>query len=933
MAGEVTDPRVKAILLGGGAMAAGAPFVAGAMSGSQRPIDRARASRIARAAPASRGVLGTLGRFSGPVGAAAGMLMPSQLGDGTLQGNEQMLDPTLNRSMFGGQPPQAAGTGITSGLETTPEQEAEMEGTLSELAGGLQSMNDDIDNAEDYVGIMNAIRGDDQSIEQRRSELAGYIGKDDAGKTPESALTLIQPSLTLLDSADQGSQEEGGAIADDGIMSMLGELGGQGAMQGAADAMQGGQPMQAPGQGEAMARMAMGEQPVRMNLGGLGSDAKADMSAYTKGTNPYPITDLTKTLPVNSDNLSMLQALLGDIPKAKTTAELLPQYQELYKDSGKAYELNPYIAGLQLASAVANAPKGGLLTSILAPETIKAVSDPILQMAQAKGQGDLLAKKAAMEAASSSRDKETAARQAYTVAAIPKLMDGSFSIVGGEGGRYLLNSQTGAYSSIDGSVKYDAITLSDGRTALYNPREPSDVQYLGDKKGTNKFDLKPVLGGALVFNKETGHTDYRPIDNMPIDYTVHGNAENGFFKMDKAGNVTPLGEDQTGIKPGFKPTDLQKNISALNDARSTLRRMIDENVSPTNQDYINAKNTVETLAAELTPMKGSEFERLMNERAKGIYETTAGSAAAKQKAVDAFRMKSIDGYITAKNTVNLQYNPNQAVDKEFAELFGSQIKGIQEGAASAQALAGLSEQATIASERFQTGAFAETRLSLLKMADAIGGRDRLKSLMGESSYNSVFDPANNDVPSGELLRSVGSRFAVMLAEAFPGNLNQSEVDLIKTAGSNIGVSRAGLKVLQRAFEKASARAAQEQEYATAFNLDPANKNLGAKELYAKFNQGLNEIRANNAVITQEDISGAEADATAAQAGGLQLQDTSGNEFNLTATDALMFEQVKKYPDKASFLADWPNIKSTNPSIANHDASAAFDMLFPLSRKP
>ena len=181
------------------------------------------------------------------------------------------MDPVLQRAMFSGQAPQvpqAAGTGITSGLETTPEQEAEMEGTLAEIAGGLQSMNDDIDNAEDYVGIMNAIRGDDQSIEQRRSELAGYIGKEDAGKTPESALTLIQPSLTLLDSAEQGSQEEGGAIADDGIMSMLGELGGQGAMQGAADAMQGGQPMQAPGQGEAIMRMAMGEQPVMRSDGG-----------------------------------------------------------------------------------------------------------------------------------------------------------------------------------------------------------------------------------------------------------------------------------------------------------------------------------------------------------------------------------------------------------------------------------------------------------------------------------------------------------------------------------------------------------------------------------------------------------------------------------------------------------------------------------------
>ena len=219
------------------------------------------------------------------------------------------------------------------------------------------------------------------------------------------------------------------------------------------------------------------------------------------------------------------------------------------------------------------------------------------------------------------------------------------------------------------------------------------------------------------------------------------------------------------------------------------------------------------------------------------------------------------------------------------------------------------------------------------MADAIGGRDRLKSLMGESAYNSVFDPANNDVPSGELLKSVGARFAVMLAEAFPGNLNQSEVDLIKTAGSNIGVSRAGLKVLKKAFEKASQRAAEEQEYATKFNLDPANKNLGAKELYAKFNKGLAEIRAKNQVITQEDISGAETETEAAAAGSIQLVDTSGNEFNLKGADALMFEQVKKYNDKQSFLADWPNIKATNPSIANHNASAAFDMLFPLSRKP
>jgi len=805
------------------------------------------------------------------------------------------MDPVLQRAMFRGQPPQAAGTGITSGLETTPEQEAQMESVLGDVAGQLKEMNDGIDNADDFVGIMNAIRGDNQSIEQRRNELAGYIGKEDAKDTPESALTLIQPSLTLLEATEQGSPETDDVSMNEGIMSAL---------------------TQAPGQGEAMARMAMGEQPVMRAAGTPPTDAGGE--TVTSGLNKFGI----------------LEKLLEQVPDAKTQADFLPMYQELYKDSAKAYELNPYISGLQLAAAIANAPKGELISSILAPETIKAVSDPILEMAKARGQGDLLAKKAAIEAAQKSSAAETSAKQAIRTAGVSKLLEGgNFDIIEKGGKAFRLNKDTGDYTDLGSNTKYDTVTLGDGRVAVINPRDKNDVTYLGTAKSENKFSMTPVLGGALVFNKQTGHTDFKPLDKMPVDFTVHGNAENGFFKMDKAGNVTPLGENETGIKPGFKPTELQKNIAALNDARSSLRKMIDENVSPDNQDYINAKNTVETLAAELTPIKGSEFERLLAERAKGIYETTQGTAEAKQKAVDAFRMKAIDNYITAKNTVAMNYNPNEAVDKEFAELFGSQIKGIQEGAANAAKLSGLAEQATIGAERFQTGAFAETRLSLLKMADAIGGRDRLKSLMGESAYNSVFDPANNDVPSGELLKSVGARFAVMLAEAFPGNLNQSEVDLIKTAGSNIGVSRAGLKVLKKAFEKASQRAAEEQEYATKFNLDPANKNLGAKELYAKFNKGLAEIRAKNQVITQEDISGAETETEAAAAGSIQLVDTSGNEFNLKGADALMFEQVKKYNDKQSFLADWPNIKATNPSIANHNASAAFDMLFPLSRKP
>ena len=806
------------------------------------------------------------------------------------------MDPVLQRAMFQGQAPRAAGTGITSGLETSPEQEAQMEEVMGDMSGMMQSMADGIDNASDYAGIMNAIRGDDQSIDQRRGELAQLIGKSDAEKTPESALTLIQPSLTLLEATDQGSPDTPEPVIEEGILSTLGKAGEQ---------------------GEALARMEMGEQPV-MRAAGTPQTAAGGETITTPGT----------------DKFGIMQKLLEQVPTAKTQADFLPMYEELYKDSAKAYELNPYIAGLQLASAVANAPKGELLSSVLAPGTIKAVSDPILEMAKAKGQGDLLAKKAAIEAAQKSTAAETSAKQAIQTAAIPQLLKGgNFDIIEKAGKAYRLNKDTGEYMDLGGSTKYKSHTMPDGRVALYDERDPTQVTYLGDRKGENIYDSKLVPGGgALVTNKQTGHVDYKPLDNMPVNYTVHGNQKGGFFKMDQAGNVTPLTETQTGVKTGPAPTDLVKNIETLNNSRTKLAGMIESNTPTTNQDYINTKNTVEILAKEITPLANSEFERLLDERTQGVYNATQGSAEAKQQAADKFRMAAIDKYITAKQTVSQQYNPNEAIDKEFAELYGTQIKGIQEGAASAQQLAGLSEQATIAAERFQTGAFAETRLSLLKMADALGGRDTLKSLMGESAYNSVFDPANNDVPSGELLKSVGARFAVMLAEAFPGNLNQSEVELIKTAGSNIGVSREGLGVLQKAFQKASARAVKEQEYAINFAKNEEYRSLSPEAKYAKFNEGLAEIRAQNAVITQDDISGAEQDSETAAAGSIDVVDTSGAAFTLPPEEALLFEQVKRYPTKAAFLADWPNIKTANPTIANMNASAGYDTLFPLSRQ-
>jgi len=822
------------------------------------------------------------------------------------------MDPVLQRAMFSGQAPrvpQAAGTGITSGLETTPEQEAEMEGTLAEIAGGLQSMNDDIDNAEDYVGIMNAIRGDDQSIEERRSELAGYIGKEDAGKTPESALTLIQPSLTLLDSAEQGSQEEGGAIADDGIMSMLGELGSQGAMQGAADAMQGGQPMQAPGQGEAMARMAMGEQPVMRQSG-----------SSAEGETTFP----------SGMNLATLKTLQGLVPQATTYDQNLKYYKDVLGSDKTGYELNPYIAGLNLAAAVANAPEGGLLTSVLAPETIKAVSDPILQMAQAKSKTEQAVKLKAAEATAASKATKAKAESDLLLKVAPDLLkipdlktfgdatigyyavdpaNPSTPITLREGlGRKkdIFGNKTSGYGYLDDNNKYVSVVTGQGESPKIFGDSEFGYFYLDDKEA-----VQTAKAG-------TGKAD-----------KIFGNATTGYFAYDtEAKSATKIeGAEGTGVQP--------PEFIALMDRYNSASAIVN-NTQSSSADIAKAKNEMGFLSDKLTT-KDPEFTTLMNTKADLIYNQTAGTDKVKAEARDAYVAKSIDAFIRGKTTVAANYNPNEALDKTFSEMFGKQITEIQEGSAQADKLAGMSDMAVIAGQNFTPGAFAQTRLQVTKMMDAVGGREAVKTLLGENRYNSFFGAdgsTRNDVASGDVLEAIGSQFAISFAASFPGNLNESEVKLIKDAGPSLMKSQKGMELLSKIFNSGAARTKLEAEYATEFNLDQANKNLGARELHAKFNQGLREIRTANPLLSDDlksQISGVVSDETTIPDGALSVKDINGNSGYIPVDQVGGYNAVKQSPDRNTFIANFAQLQATNPGLANLDAGTFYDSMINLNK--
>ena len=103
---------------------------------------------------------------------------------------------------------------------------AMVEQALSQMEGQVPQ----IDDAEDYEQMMNTIRGDEQPMEARYSELAGVVGEEDAAQTPESVLALVQPVMVMA-SVDQGigglAQEEmtqpiEGEMAG-GIMTMAGQ--------------------------------------------------------------------------------------------------------------------------------------------------------------------------------------------------------------------------------------------------------------------------------------------------------------------------------------------------------------------------------------------------------------------------------------------------------------------------------------------------------------------------------------------------------------------------------------------------------------------------------------------------------------------------------------------------------------------------------------
>lgn len=96
--------------------------------------------------------------------------------------------------------PPMAPSPMASELAALEEAEAGAMAQGQELgAAYAQQMMQGIEGAQSTEDLINALRGDNKSLDARRSELAGFVGKADANNTPESVLAMVQPVIMMTE--------------------------------------------------------------------------------------------------------------------------------------------------------------------------------------------------------------------------------------------------------------------------------------------------------------------------------------------------------------------------------------------------------------------------------------------------------------------------------------------------------------------------------------------------------------------------------------------------------------------------------------------------------------------------------------------------------------------------------------------------------------
>jgi hypothetical protein len=140
-----------------------------------------------------------------------GMAMPSPQEQMAMQQPMPMPEPMVSPEQIG-------------------EQMAQVESDAGAMGVGIgqelvNRMMQGLDSAETPKDLMDSIRGNDRSVDERRTELAEFVGEEDAEQTPETVLAMVQPTIMLTErgAMDSGVGELMEGVADVDMETMEGE--------------------------------------------------------------------------------------------------------------------------------------------------------------------------------------------------------------------------------------------------------------------------------------------------------------------------------------------------------------------------------------------------------------------------------------------------------------------------------------------------------------------------------------------------------------------------------------------------------------------------------------------------------------------------------------------------------------------------------------
>ena len=140
-----------------------------------------------------------------------GMAMPSPQEQMAMQQPMPMPQPMMSPEQIG-------------------EQMAQVESDAGAMGVGIgqelvNRMMQGLDSAETPKDLMDSIRGNDRSVDERRTELAEFVGEEDAEQTPETVLAMVQPTIMLTErgAMDSGVGELMEGVADVDMETMEGE--------------------------------------------------------------------------------------------------------------------------------------------------------------------------------------------------------------------------------------------------------------------------------------------------------------------------------------------------------------------------------------------------------------------------------------------------------------------------------------------------------------------------------------------------------------------------------------------------------------------------------------------------------------------------------------------------------------------------------------